>query len=234
MTTELERFTQQLHSSLLPSFCLDIKRNFSLAGFKDLSITLSEFDARNFLRAIDSGLVRDTGGGRYKSIRSNAQEQIFWEGPKSVDPRPLTLWMEPIITMGTIARLGLDYGCPADVLGMQSKDWAFDFVVYQSSTSALEHIAGEVKTTADQVDNLITDLRIYGETGATSPKSEHSRHVNSFKKWQSLLKGRAPMFWAVGPNDYTRLFEVHYGTGNTANFLDVPLENLLSKLNPLL
>ena len=229
MATELQRFAQQLHSSWLPGFCLDVERNFSPEGFKDSSIALSEFDARNFLRALESGVVRDTGGGRYKSIRSYAQEQIFWEGLKAVVPRPLTLWIEPVITIGTIARLRVDYGWPAEVLGMQSKDWAFDFVVYQSFTSTLEHIAGEVKKTAVQVDNLVADLYTYGETGASSPISDHPRHVNSFKKWQSLQRSRASLLWVVGPDNYTRLMEVRYGVGMMANFRDASFDKLFNE-----
>ena len=229
MPTKLENFTKQLHAVWLPSFCLDEKRKFDPAGFKNASIILAEFDASNFLRAIDRGLVRDTGGGRYQCLKSSAQEQIFWEGLKSVVPRPLTLWLEPVITIGTIARLSLDFGWPPEVLGMQSKDWAFDFVVYQSPTSTKEHISGEVKTTAVQCDNLIADLQTYGRTGAIEPLSENPRHKNSFKKWQSLLKGRANLLWVVGPGDYTHLFEVQYGPEKTANFLKTTLDRLQSK-----
>ena len=229
MPTELENFTKQLHAVWLPSFCLDEKRKFDPSGFKNASIILAEFDASNFLRAIDSGLVRDTGGGRYQCLKSSAQEQIFWEGLKSVVPRPLTLWLEPVITIGTIARLSLDFGWPPEVLGMQSKDWAFDFVVYQSPTSTKEHISGEVKTTAIQCDNLIADLQTYGQTGTHESLSEHPRHKNSFKKWQSLLKGRANLLWVVGPDDYTHLFEVQYGPEKTANFLNTTLDRLQSR-----
>lgn len=228
MPTELENFTNQLHALWLPSFCLDEKRKFDPAGFKNASIILSEFDAGNFLRAIDSGLVRDTGGGRFQCLRSSAQEQIFWEGLKSVEPRPLTLWLEPVITMGTIARLSLDFGWPLEVLGMQSKDWAFDFVVYQSPTSTKEHISGEVKTTAVQCDNLIADLQTYGQTGVNESLSEHPRHKNSFKKWQSLLKSRVNLLWVVGPDNYTHLFEVQYGPEKTANFRKTTLDRLQS------
>ena len=236
MLTELENFTNQLHAVWLPSFCLDQKRKFDPAGFKNASIILSEFDASNFLRAINSGLVRDTSGGRYQCLKSSAQEQIFWEGLKSVVPRPLTLWLEPVITMGTIARLGLDFGWPPEVLGMQSKDWAFDFVVYQSPISTKEHIFGEVKTTAVHCDNLIADLQTYGQAGANEPLSEHPKHKNSFKKWQSLLKSRVNLLWVVGPDDYTHLFEVQYGPEKTATFLKTTLDRLQSncadRINP--
>ena len=127
--------------------------------------------------------------------------------------------------MGTMARLGLDFGWPAEVLGMQSKDWAFDFVVYHSSDTS-ERIVGEVKKTAVEVDSLIADLSSYGKTGATAPLSSDARHLNSFKKWVSLVKSKVPLFWAVGPGNYTRLFEMHYAADGTATFSDVSLAKL--------
>jgi len=221
LLTNLQRFTNRLHAEWLPAFCADPKRQFSLSGFRASSITITEVDAGNFLRALESGLVYDAGGGRYHCARSNAQEQIFWEGLKSIQPRPLTLWVEPVITIATMARLRFDFGWPTEVLGMQSKDWAFDFAVYRSATDMNERIAGEVKTSSAEIDELVLHLRVYGKTGATVPLSKQPKHINSFKKWTALLRCRAPLFWAVGPGDYTRIFEVQYGPEGTAVFSDV-------------
>ena len=77
MTTELERFTQQLHDKWLPDFCLDPRRKFSLTGLRDSSITLTEFDAHNFLRAIESGLVCDTAGGGYRHRQTVNTFKVF-------------------------------------------------------------------------------------------------------------------------------------------------------------
>jgi len=104
---------------------------------------------------------------------------------------------------------------------MQSKDWAFDFAVYRSATDKNERIAGEVKISNADVDELVLHLRAYGQTGATAPLSALSKHINSFKKWTALLQRRAPLFWAVGPGDYTRVFDVQYGPAGTAVFSDV-------------
>ena len=159
MATNLQRFTHRLQTEWLPAFCADKDRRFDPSGFKESSITITEVDAGNFLRALDSGLVYDAGGGRYHCARSNAQEQIFWEGPKSIQPRPLKLWVEPVITIATMARLRFDFGWPAEVLGMQSKNWAFDFAVYRSATNKNERIAGEVKTSSAKIDELMLHLR---------------------------------------------------------------------------
>jgi hypothetical protein len=40
----------------------------------------------------------------------------------------MTLWVEPIITIGALSRLHFEFGWPAAMLGMQTDDYAFDFV----------------------------------------------------------------------------------------------------------
>lgn len=226
MINNLQLFNKRLQAEWLPTFCTDPKRQFSPSGFKESSITITEVDAGNFLKALDSGLVYDAGGGRYHCARSNAVEQIFWEGLKSTQPRPLTLWVEPVITIATMARLRFDFGWPAEVLGMQSKDWTFDFAVYRSATNKNEWIAGEVKKSKTEIDELVLQLRAYGQTGATAPQSTLPKHINSFKKWMALLQRRVPLFWTVGPGNYTRAFIVEYGPEGTAVFSDVDADLL--------
>jgi len=202
---------------------------YSTAGFKPESIRVSQFDAENFMRALDSGLVVDCGGGRYRCKMSSANEQIFWTGRKLVEPRPLTLWLEPVITIGTIARLGLDYEWPEETLCMQSKDWAFDFAVIRGIDNDDEHIVGEVKKTEREIDKLINHMEEYGRTGVVDGVSLPSSRTNSFRKWMSLLRCKAPLFWAVGPNDYTHLFLVDYRSGAKASFNKIELDNLAVK-----
>lgn len=226
MESSLNTFTRRLFDEWLPVFCEDDKRRFSLEGFKAESIKINEIDAGNFLGAIDSGLVKDSGGGRYRCAMSNAFEQIFWEGSKSIEPRPITLWVEPVITIATIARLGLEYGWPETLLCMQSKDWAFDFAVYDAETSENECIAGEVKKTNRELDVLIEHLNEFGRLGITECPSDDRKVINSFKKWLALLRCKAPLFWAVGPGDYTYLFAVQYNADNTATFSEVELDQL--------
>lgn len=226
MESDLEIFVRRLYDEWLPDFCNDEKRKYSHAGFKAESIKVSDYDANNFIRALDSDLVKDSGGGRYRCTRSSTFEQIFWDGLKSIEPRPLTLWVEPVITIGTIARLSLDYGWPEKLLSMQSKDWAFDFVVLNSESNENEYMAGEVKKTRKELDGLISDLMEFSRLGLTECPSRHPKKTNSFKKWLALLRCNAPLFWAVGPNDYTILFAVQYNTDHTASFTEVPLDQL--------
>jgi hypothetical protein len=226
LSTDLEIFKHRLYDEWLPAYCKDDKREYSTAGFKPESIKISEYDAVNFMRALDSGFVIDSGGGRYRCERSNALEVIFWEGSKSLEPRPISLWLEPVITIGTIARLGLDYGWPEKCLCMQSKDYAFDFAVFKSKSNENEYVAGEVKKTSNELDKLISNLKEFGKLGAIECDSDNQNRINSFKKWVALLRCKAPLFWAVGPNNYTYLFSVEYNNDNTATFAEVELGQL--------
>jgi len=226
LPSSLERFSDRLRGEWLPIFCDDEKRRLSPEGFKLDSIGVTEFDASNFMKALDSGLVIDTGGGRYRCARSYAFEQIFWPGRKSVEPQPLTLWIEPVITIGTMARLGLEYGWPTDLLCMQSKDGAFDFAVFRTASNENEFIAGEVKKTSKELGKLTRDLFKFAQNGTIERPSGTGSTVNSFKKWLALLRCRAPFFWAVGPDNYTQLFAVQYNANQTATFTEIELDQL--------
>ncbi len=229
MPSNIDIFTSRLTTEWLPAFCNDQRRKDSIYSFSAESIKVSEFDVMNFMRALDHELVKDRGGGRYRCARSYAHEQIFTNGLKSKTPRSLTLWIEPVITIGTIARLGLDYGWPSEQLGMQSKDWAFDFAVYELGSSEKEYIAGEVKKTPQELDQMIENLQDFGRRGLIQCDFDDPKQINSFKKWIALRTRQAPLFWAVGPNDYTKLFAVEYRSDHSAKFSQVPVGQLTAK-----
>src|SRR5258706_4324360 len=136
-------FADRLSREWLPTYCGDPKRSYSAAGYRATSNKVTSQDANDFLRALDNGVVVDSGGGRYRMPQSKAGEVIFWEGSKAKTPRPITLWMEPVITIASVARLHLDYGWPKRCLGMQSLKWAFDLTAFLPQNLEAEHIAGE-------------------------------------------------------------------------------------------
>lgn len=224
LSTAIDRFTARLRSEWLSAFCSDGKRRLDTAGFRDSSIRISERDAENFIRALDSGLVEDTGGGRYRCASSKAVEQIFWTGPKASSPRTLTLWLEPVITIATVARLHLDFGWPAERIGMQSSDWAFDFAAYNNSGTRIL-LAGEVKKTINEVDHLLADLIDCHAADASAALSGNARHINSFRKWSALRTQAVPLFWVVGPDYYTYVLRLLEGPVGTT-FEPATLENL--------
>lgn len=213
MTTPIDpisAFRQRLYAEWLPVFCNDPRRGYGTEGFRDDSIRVSARDAANFLRAMDGGLIRHVGGGQYQCAQSKALEQLFWEHEKHKIPRPVTLWMEPVITMATLARLHYDLGWPEERLGMQTSDWAFDLAAYSDEPPPRLLVACEVKKSRLEIDHLVADLLHHSRERPQSAISDRARHVNSFKKWDSLRRERAPYLWLVGPDGYEFAFGLSY------------------------
>jgi hypothetical protein len=205
-----QEFWHRLREEWLPAYCNDSKRRYAIEGFDAGSKTVSEQDARNFLRAIDQKVVSVDSGGRFRMPRSKTHEVLFWEHSTLITPRPVTLWLEPVITIAAIARLHLDYGWPVDCLGMQSADSAFDLMAFRPPNFENEYIAGEVKDSAKQLDRLLAHMNqccAEGDSECSAPKTRKNAH----RKVVGLKRCRAPIFWALAPDRDSRVFEVEYG-----------------------
>lgn len=104
----IDEFKHRLHREWLEPFC--VKRGYLTDGFVSSSIEkLSEADARDFMNAIDQGLVMYQHGALTATC-SKAKEDIFWEGLKSVSPRKIILWFEPLFTMAGLWRMQQRFG----------------------------------------------------------------------------------------------------------------------------
>jgi hypothetical protein len=191
---------------LLPSFCEP--RGFDPRGFKSRVVKLSDRDCSDFLRAWEGGLLTDLGDGKYRTGLSGANEQFFWEGLKSVQPRPITLWLEPVITVAAMARLYFDHDWPLDRLGLQSKDYAFDVVAYEPSGDR-ECIAGEVKKSVKEVNQLVELMQHFGAE-PTAPLPDSGKERNAFKKIVALRDRQPSVFWAVGPDRHEFIYLLEY------------------------
>jgi hypothetical protein len=99
VTTTFQLFKDRILGDLLPTFCNHPSRGWGCEGFKEDWKNVSEKDAADFLLALDAGLIEHQGRGLYRAPKSMASEQFFWSGKKSALPRPVTLWVEPIITV---------------------------------------------------------------------------------------------------------------------------------------
>lgn len=206
--TALLEFERLLNCELVPEFCALPARGCTPAGYKEPNPPLSDFDAIHFLRGWKAGLMKSDGLGRYRARRNGSVEQFFWEGSKSASPRPFSLWLEPVITLGAMARLHLDFGWPAEDIAAQSIDYAFDVVAYRVGCDA-ETIAGEVKKTKRECDDLLSMMTKFGvQPNALEPVGGKSR--NAYKKVAALRNRRAPIFWLIGPQGYSRVFDVRY------------------------
>lgn len=208
----MAEFSRRILEEWLPTYCNDPQRKYSVEGYKPNSNKVTEQDARNFMRALDHGIVSDTGGGRFRMPQSRATEVIFWEGSKATIPRPVTLWIEPVITIAAIARLHLDYGWPIDCLGTQSEKWEFDLMAFKPQDLKNEHIAGEVKKSSRELDELLINLHKFCVEDSLDYSTASSAEKNAHKKWLGLHRCHAPLFWAVGPDGDSRLFEVSYSS----------------------
>jgi hypothetical protein len=201
-------FDSILREQLIPDFCSKPTRGFGPDAYTTNGISVSSIDAQDFCRAWDGGLLTHLGGGRYRAPASGSPEQFFWSGPKHAVPRKFTLWHEPVITMATLARLHWDLGWPKELLGTQSKDGAFDVFALNLEKTG-EQIAGEVKRTVSEVETLLTYMREFGSApNAVQPASGRGR--NAYRKVAGLRARKAPVFWAIGPAGYSKVFRIVY------------------------
>lgn len=229
MNDALSTFEDLLFNKLIPDFCSDPRRNLEISGFRNDSLRVSEIDARYFLLAWQSGLIIDQGRGIYRAAQSGTGEQFFWEGPRASDPRYFTLWLEPAITFGGLARLYFDFNWPTGRLGCQSADWAFDLVAFLPD-QADEYIAGEIKKTSKEVDDLIGFMKEYGADPSVREPEKSGKERNAYKKIRALRARKAPLFWALGPDGDSRVFRVIYGNNGSVHFTSVD-ETLLQFLS---
>jgi hypothetical protein len=201
----LKAFEDRVLNDLLPAFCN--ARGWGLEGFRREWDRIGDRDAEDFLRGLDAGLVDHCGRGLYRASRSTASEQFFWQGRVNVEPRTITLWAEPIITVAVLARLHFDLGWPKHLLGTQSPGWAFDVTAYQPRDLKNEHIACEVKKSDSELERLVAFMTDLGRN-QTSDEHRGSR-LNACRKVEGLRLRRAPLFWAVGPS-VSHVFRVAY------------------------
>jgi hypothetical protein len=225
MDEPLKAFRNRLCAEWLSAF-VGPRPELSPEGFVKDSIRLSGYDASNFMRAMDSGVVHDLEGGHYRCARSAASEQLFWEGLRTSQPRRLTLWIEPVITIATMGRLHLDYLWPAACLCMQPKSWALDFAAFPSADAPSARIAGEVKKSIRELDRMMAYIKDFAVRGEREQPAGPAPAINAFRKWRALRKDCPPLFWAVGPDNETRLFAMEYIGEDKAALHETDLERL--------
>ena len=120
--------------------------------------------------------------------------------------------MEPVITIAATARLHLDYGWPIACLGTQSEKWEFDLMAFKPQDLKNEYIAGEVKKSSRELDELLINLHKFRVEDSLDYSTASPVEKNAHKKWLGLHRCHAPLFWAVGPGGESRLFEVSYSS----------------------
>ncbi len=208
----IEAFRQRLINEWLIPFCS--ARGYSHEGFDDRNIAkLCEADVRDFLQSIDNHLVC-YHDGFFTAPQSKAKQQIFWQGERSSPRRKTTLWVEPVITIGALSRLQNEYCWHANLLGLESKTWAFDLVAYCPEDQNTEYLVCEVKKSPSEIDSLISFMHKHLESASDVDNLLKGAERNAFKKVCALRKSKAEFFWALGPDRYEYVFKVARHNGS--------------------
>ncbi len=208
MDSELGEFFDRVRHEWLPSFCSARAPEYQPEGFDEKTLDrIGRFDAHWFLNAIGAGLVEEKGGF-FSAPKSAAKEQIFWQGNRNDRPRKLTLWAEPIITIGACARLREEYEWPEDCIGMQSKyPWPFDLVCYPLGTDQ-EIVACEVKKSSAEINKLIEHMQTYCNVDLPKDEPKNSVEKNAYRKVMGIRRSWPTLFWALGPNGAGHCFKI--------------------------
>ena len=229
MTDSLSTFRERLYSDWLPVFCNAPHRRYSIDGFKDKSILkLSEFDAYWFLETVDSDLITELNGF-FVAPQSRAKEQIFWEGSKNKEPRPITLWIEPIITIGALGRLNKEFGWPIEKLGMQSRTWAFDLVCYDNNSH--ENLVCEVKKDSKEVIALLDFMKLHCPNDSLEQEPTNPKERNAYRKVAGIRKSWPQVFWALGPQGKDEVFLIRRDGDSQHFYLDSVQQSALKYEN---
>jgi hypothetical protein len=218
VTTTFQAFKNRVVGDLLPTFCDDPSRGWGCGGFKEDWKNVTEKDAADFLLALDAGLIEHQGRGLYRAPRSQAGERFFWSGKKGVLPRPVTLWVEPVITVAALSRLHFNWGWPKELIGTQSRKWEFDVTAYRSSDLSNEYVACEVKKTVAEQDQLVELMQRFSTDRNAGDALMSSREKNAFRKLKGLQARRASIFWALGPNGTNKVYRMTYTDGGAVIF----------------
>ncbi|OYR13048.1 hypothetical protein [Brucella thiophenivorans] len=217
MDNAFARFSELLQTTLIPEYCTHPTMGMTPQGFKNDVHKLSLTDIELFMHAWDIGFIQYAGNGSYRLGRANATEKLFWEGPKSVEVRGFSLWLEPIITVAVLARMHIDLGWPVNLIGAQSKgDWAFDAVIYRNAADENGYVLCEVKKTAREVDQLATNMREYIAVPPVAEDSLKGAKLNAYRKVKALRARQPAFLWLAGPDKYDMTYKVNYNGSLTS------------------
>jgi len=224
METEKE-FSELIREDLLIWFCRH--HGYPTDGFdSDTLRRVSEHDAKWFLDALTTeAVVRD--GAVVTTKLSAAKEQIVWPDGRSISPRPLTIWAEPVITIEAACWLHTEFGWPKQLIGLQSHERAaFDLIAYDAPRTP--RVAAEVKKTDQEIDFLIEAMAGYLSHPPLDEEPKHDEQRNAYRKVVALRRIQAPLLWALGPNGYGQLFRVEQaGEQGIARLEKAAIEELL-------
>ncbi len=212
MTDAQQEFARRVKDEWLPAFCADPKRRYDPTVFDPTAKVITDADARDFMRAIDSGIAFFDSRQRCGMRRGRASDAIFTEGKKATTRRPVSLWVETVLTVAAGARLHFTHGWPADSLGMQPHaDFALDLAAFTTSDSVNQQIAAEIKPTLEELTTLSINLRrCCAGDHDDSCLEKHRARRNAHNKWRALRARQPPVLWLVSPAPHSEIYRLAY------------------------
>jgi len=211
-TSARSQFAKRVIQEFLPQFCNH--KGYDSAGFNLQTVDrISEYDAMWFLKALETKVVLSEGAFFKTPLHSGAKEQIFWQYGKPASNRKITVWAEPIISIGAAGRLHSQFGWPKDRIGLQSKkNWAFDLVTYDAAGSQ-PLVCCEIKKNRSEIDYLIQAVLEHFPQAALAEEPSTPKLRNAYRKVMALRQMKPRLLWILGPENYGKLFCV----ANNAN-----------------
>jgi len=168
---------------------------------------IPETDIHWFFRVLDLGILRELPNGDFHSPRPGAAERLYSHGDSSKCPVPVGISIEPVISLGAMARLIETFGWPSECLGVQAGSWGFDLTCYAPGSEKVI-LQCEVKTKERDIERMCAyfEARLNGanEAGQASP----TQRKNWDAKLAELASTGAQLLWALGPGGFERVYRV--------------------------
>lgn len=203
-------------------YALSKKRDFH--SYYDLDLRnldkLADIDVQNFFRSIEVGGIRDCGDGHLALARDGCRLRMFDHGLKGGARQTAKVSVEPILSIGVVARLVEMFGWPAQAIGTQMDKGAFDLSIYAGS-STVPAVQCEIKVRASEVDAMAD----YFLSVLNAGKPLEERHKNWNRKLNSIAVQPPKLVWLLAPGQHERVFRLD-APGSTLRFFEVPATQL--------
>jgi hypothetical protein len=168
---------------------------------------IPDSDIEWFFRTLSFGVLTELPNGDFRAPRPGATERLYWHGSTKERPVLVSISIEPVISIGAIARLIDTLGWPAECLGLQTGKWGFDLTCYAPHSDTVV-MQCEVKTSERDVDRMCQyfEARLNGTGSPDIAKPAQRKNWDA--KLAELNSTRPEILWALGPGGYERVYRV--------------------------
>lgn len=215
-----QAFVEWVKSDYLPACRAAEPTLYCGALVEDSINAVSEHDAEWFLRAIEHRIA-GREGKFFTAQKMAAREFILYpSGSNTAKNRPIKLSLEPVISIGSMTRLVLEFGWPIESLGMQSPGYAFDVVGYDPRE--------EIKLLCEiKYGNKVQKLTQY-LINSTGQDLKLETDKNFYKKLCAVHKFKPKIVWILGEAGNGAVLRAKYKEG-CASLIEAELNALYYK-----